>query len=57
MRKKEKEANTNCCLLYTSNMPLSYYDEFGAHYAHMKKIFTDGMRSIGIPFTLSLIHI
>ena len=33
------------------NMPLSYYDEFGAHYAHMKKIFTDGMRNIGIPFT------
>ena len=23
----------------------------GAHYAHMKKIFTDGMRNIGIPFT------
>ena len=33
------------------NMPLSYYDEFGAHYAHMKKIFTEGMRDIGIPFT------
>lgn len=33
------------------NMPLSYYDEFGAHYAHMKNIFTEGMRDIGIPFT------
>ena len=33
------------------NMPQSYYDEFGAHYAHMKKIFTEGMREIGIPFT------
>ena len=31
--------------------PDSYYEEFGAHYAHMKKIFTDGMRDIGIPFT------
>ena len=33
------------------NMPQSYYDEFAAHYAHMKKIFTEGMREIGIPFT------
>ena len=33
------------------NMPDSYYAEFGAHYAHMKKIFTDGLRRIGIPFT------
>ena len=33
------------------DMPQSYYDEFGAHYAHMKQIFTDGLRSIGIPFT------
>lgn len=32
-------------------MPDSYYTEFGAHYAHMKQIFTDGLRSIGIPFT------
>ena len=32
-------------------MPDSYYEEFTAHYAHMKKIFTDGMREIGIPFT------
>ncbi len=31
--------------------PDSYYEEFGAHYAHMKKIFTDGLKSIGIPFT------
>ena len=33
------------------DMPDSYYEEFGAHYAHMKKIFTDGLKSIGIPFT------
>ncbi len=32
-------------------MPDSYYVEFQAHYAHMKKIFTDGLRQIGIPFT------
>lgn len=33
------------------NMPDSYYDEFGAHYAHMKKLFTDGLKNIGIKFT------
>lgn len=33
------------------NMPDSYYEEFGAHYAHMKKLFTDGLRNLGIPFT------
>lgn len=33
------------------NMPDSYYDEFGAHYTHMKKLFTDGLRDIGIKFT------
>lgn len=32
-------------------MPWSYYEEFNAHYAHMKKIFTDGLTDIGIPFT------
>lgn len=32
-------------------MPDSYYKEFGDHYAHMKKLFTDGLRDIGIPFT------
>lgn len=32
-------------------MPESYYTEFRAHYAHMKKLFTDGLRSLGIPFT------
>ena len=32
-------------------MPDSYYEEFGAHYAHMKKIFTEGLTSIGIPYT------
>ena len=33
------------------DMPESYYVEFQAHYAHMKKLFTDGLRSLGIPFT------
>ena len=33
------------------DMPDSYYEEFGAHYAHMKKLFTDGLKNIGIPFT------
>ncbi len=33
------------------NMPDSYYTEFQAHYAHMKKLFTDGLRNLGIPFT------
>ena len=32
-------------------MPDSYYEEFGAHYAHMKEIFTKGLTDIGIPFT------
>ena len=32
-------------------MPDSYYEEFTAHYAHMKEIFTGGMRDLGIPFT------
>ena len=31
--------------------PDSYYREFGDHYAHMKKIFTDGLTRIGIPYT------
>ena len=33
------------------DMPDSYYEEFGAHYAHMKKIFTEGLTSLGIPYT------
>ena len=33
------------------DMPDSSYQEFGAHYAHMKKLFTDGLKQIGIPFT------
>ena len=33
------------------DMPDSYYEEFGAHYAHMKKIFTEGLDRIGIPYT------
>ncbi len=32
-------------------MPGSYYEEFGAHYAHMKKLFTEGLTRIGIPYT------
>ncbi len=32
-------------------MPDSYYREFGAHYAHMKKLFTEGLDRIGIPYT------
>lgn len=32
-------------------MPDSYYDEFGAHYAHMKKLFTDGLTSMGMAYT------
>lgn len=32
-------------------MPDSYYKEFGDHYAHMKKLFTDGLDSIGIEYT------
>lgn len=33
------------------DMPDSYYAEFGAHYAHMKKLFTEGLTRIGIPYT------
>ena len=33
------------------DMPDSYYEEFGAHYAHMKKLFTSGLDRIGIPYT------
>ena len=33
------------------DMPDSYYEEFRAHYAHMKKLFTGGLKNIGIPFT------
>ena len=33
------------------DFPGSYYKEFAAHYAHMKELFTGGMRSLGIPFT------
>ena len=33
------------------DMPDSYYDEFGAHYAHMKKLVTEGLDRIGIPYT------
>ncbi len=32
-------------------MPDSYYEEFGAHYAHMKKLFTEGLDRIGIQYT------
>ncbi|MGN0980331.1 MAG: pyridoxal phosphate-dependent aminotransferase [Candidatus Avoscillospira sp.] len=33
------------------DMPDSYYEEFGAHYAHMKKLFTDGLTSMGMEYT------
>ena len=33
------------------DMPDSYYEEFAAHYAHMKKLFTEGLARIGIPYT------
>ena len=33
------------------DMPDSYYQEFGDHYAHMKALFTGGMKELGIPFT------
>ncbi len=32
-------------------MPDSYYEEFSAHYAHMKALFTKGLDDIGIPYT------
>ncbi len=32
-------------------LPDSYYDEFAAHYLHMKTIFTEGLDSIGIEYT------
>ena len=32
-------------------MPDEYYREFGDHYAHMKQIFTGGMKELDIPFT------
>ncbi|MCF0150035.1 MAG: aminotransferase class I/II-fold pyridoxal phosphate-dependent enzyme [Firmicutes bacterium] len=32
-------------------LPDSYYEEFTAHYTHMKDLFCNGFRSIGIPFT------
>lgn len=32
-------------------MPDSYYEEFGAHYAHMKQLFTKGLDDIGIEYT------
>lgn len=32
-------------------MPDSYYKEFGEHYASMKKIFTGGLKNLGIPFS------
>lgn len=32
-------------------MPDSYFAEFGAHYAHMKQIFTKGLDDIGIEYT------
>lgn len=33
------------------DMPESYYEEFSAHYAHMKALFTRGLDDIGISYT------
>lgn len=33
------------------DMPDRYYTEFGAHYTHMKELFTNGLDAIGIPYT------
>ncbi len=33
------------------DMPDSYYEEFGAHYAHMKKLFTEGLDAMGMEYT------
>ncbi len=33
------------------DMPDSYYEEFGVHYAHMKKLFTDGLTAMGMEYT------
>ena len=33
------------------DMPDSYYEEFGAHYAHMKKLFIDGLTAMGMEYT------
>ncbi len=32
-------------------LPDSYYEEFGQHYAHMKKIFTEGLDRLGIEYS------
>lgn len=32
-------------------MPQSYYKGVAAHYTHMKKLFTEGLSRIGIPYT------
>jgi len=32
-------------------LPDSYYDEFGQHYAHMKKLFTEGLDRLGIEYS------
>ena len=32
-------------------LPDSYYEEFSAHYAHMKQLFTSGLTDIGIEYT------
>ena len=33
------------------DMPDSYYKEFGDHYAHMKKLFTEGLTAMGMEYT------
>ena len=32
-------------------LPDSYYEDFSAHYAHMKKIFTEGLDRLGIEYS------
>ncbi|MBP5154036.1 MAG: aminotransferase class I/II-fold pyridoxal phosphate-dependent enzyme [Lachnospiraceae bacterium] len=32
-------------------LPYSYYEDFRAHYTHMKELFVGGMQQIGIPLT------
>lgn len=33
------------------DMPDSYYEEFGAHYTHMKNLFTKGLDDLGMEYT------
>lgn len=33
------------------NLPDAYYEELSAHYAHMKEVFTGGLKQMGMEFT------